>query len=158
LNKIKSNTKIDWQIVIFFALAYLIAWPVAFIFGVDDAALRTTYSSPFATILIYLPKFAFTISGLIMFWYNGQLKEMWTRLTHWRVRWIWYALAYFGPALLYLASAWTSNLLSSNQPLSPHIEFPSTIWMLTFGAQTGIFTYFLFRGGLGEEIGLRGLR
>ena len=28
--------------------------------------------------------------------------------------------------------------------------------MLTFGAQTGIITYFLFRGGLGEEIGLRG--
>ena len=156
MNEIKSKPKIDWQMVIFFALAYLIAWPIAFIFGVDDEAIRATYSPVGATILIYLPKFAFTLSGLVMFWHTKRLKEMWTRLTHWRVHWIWYALAYFGPALLYLASAWISNLLSSNGPLSPHIEFPSILWMLTFGAQTGIFTYFLFRGGLGEEIGLRG--
>jgi membrane protease YdiL (CAAX protease family) len=156
LNESKSKTKIDWPLAIFFALAYLIAWPIGFIFGVDDEALRATHSPPVATILIYLPKFAFTISGLIMFWYTRNMKEMWTRLTHWRVHWDWYALAYLGPALLYLASAWTSNLLSSNQPLSPVIEFPSILWMLTFGTQTGIITYFLFRGGLGEEIGLRG--
>ena len=156
MNKIKSKSKIDWQLAIFFALAYLIAWPIAFIFGVDDEAIRATYSPHIATILIFLPKFAFTISGLIMFWYTNQLKEMWTRLTHWRVHWIWYTLAYFGPATLYFASVWISNLLSSNGTLSPHIEFPSTLWMLTFGAQTGIITYYLFRGGLGEEIGLRG--
>ena len=152
----KSKLKFDWRLTIFFAIAYLVAWPIAFIFGVDDEVLRTTHSPPVATTLIYLPKFAFTISGLIMFWYTKSMKEMWTRLIHWRVHWIWYALAYFGPALLYLVSAWISNLLSSNGHLSPRVEFPSILWTLTFGAQTGILTYFLFRGGLGEEIGLRG--
>lgn len=156
MNETTSGTKIDWQIVIFFVFAYLIAWPIAFLFGVDEATIHSTHSPPLAIIIIYLPKFAFTISGLIMFWHTKRLKELWTRLTHWRVHWIWYALAYFGPALLYLASAWISNMLSSNQSLSPRFQFPSTLWMLTFGAQTGILTYFLFRGGLGEEIGLRG--
>lgn len=152
----QTESKIDWQLVAFFVIAYLIAWPIAFIFGVDDEVIRATYSPTAATIIIYLPKFAFTISGLILFWYTKGMKDMWTRLSHWRVNWVWYVLAYFGPAILYFASAWISNLLSSNGPLSPQIEFPSILWTLTFGAQTGIFTYFLFRGGLGEEIGLRG--
>ena len=156
MNKTNPGFRIDWQLTIFFVIAYLIAWPIAFLFGVDDEAIRATYSPTLATILIYLPKFAFTISGLIMFWYTRRIKDMWARLTHWRVNWIWYALAYFGPAALYFASAWISNLLSSNGPLSPRVEFPSILWTLTFGAQTGIFTYFLFRDGLGEEIGLRG--
>lgn len=152
----KTNQKNDWQLVIFFFIAYLLAWPIAFFFGVDDTAIRATYSPILATIIIYLPKFAFTISGLIMFWATKGMKHMWSRLTHWRVGWVWYAMAYFGPALLYFASAWISNLLSSNGSLSLQVEFPSILWTLTFGAQTGIIAYFLFRGGLGEEIGLRG--
>jgi len=143
--------EIDWHITTFWVIAYLIAWPIAFIFGVDDEAIRNTYSPIVATNLIYLPKFAFTISGVIMVWYTGRSKEMWTRLFNFRVKWIWYALAYLGPALLYIASAW----ISSNEPLSPRFD-SSTLWMLTFAAQSGIFAYFLFRGGLGEEIGLRG--
>lgn len=152
----KTHPKIDRQLVIFFFIAYLIAWPIAFFFGVDETAIRATYSPILATIIIYLPKFAFTISGLIMFMASGRMKHMWARLMHWRVRWNWYALAYFGPAILYFVSAWISNQLSSDGPLSPQVEFPSIFWALTFGAQTGIFSYFLFRGGLGEEIGLRG--
>ena len=142
---------IDWKITSFWAIAYLIAWPIGFIFGVDDEAIRTSYPPIIATILIYLPKFAFTISGVIMFWITGQSKEMWTRLLHWRVKWTWYALAYLGPAVLYFVSAW----ISSEGPLSPRFD-SSTLWMLTFATQSGIFFYFLFRGGLGEEIGLRG--
>lgn len=145
------KAKFDWQLTSFWIIAYLIAWSIAFLFGVDDEAICNTYSPIVAIALIYLPKFAFTISGVILFWYTGQLKEMWTRLFHFRVKWIWYALAYLGPALLYLASAW----ISSEEPLSPRFD-SSTLWMLTFAAQSGIFAYFLFRGGLGEEIGLRG--
>jgi len=147
----RTDQKLDTQLFLFFLIAYLIAWPIAFIFGVDDDFLRTNYPPAFATILIYLPKFAFTIAGVILFWSTGQLKEMQARLFHWRVKWIWYTLAYFGPALLYLISAW----ISSDMPLSPGFD-SSTLWMLTFAAQSGIFAYFLFRGGLGEEIGLRG--
>jgi len=151
MNQTNSKITIDWQLTSFWIIAYAIAWSIGFTFGVDDAAIRATHSPIVATILIYLPKFAFTISGLILFAYTGQLKEMWTRLTHWRVKWTWYALAYLGPALLYLAAAW----ISSERPLSPRFD-SSTFWMLTFAAQSGIFTYFLFRGGLGEEVGLRG--
>lgn len=143
--------KFDTQLFIFFFIAYLIAWSIAFLFGVDDEAIRSAYSPIIATSLIYLPKFAFTFAGVIMFWYTGRSKEMWTRLFNFRVKWTWYALAYLGPALLYLTSAW----ISSEEPLSPHFD-SSTLWMLTFAAQSGIFAYFLFRGGLGEEIGLRG--
>lgn len=152
----ENQTRFDWQLIVFWVIAYVIAWPIAFVFGVDDEAIRVAHSPITATILIYLPKFAFTISGLILFGITGRIKEMWTRLSHWRVRWGWYALAYFGPALLYLFSAWISNFLTPSPILAPQLELPSGLWMLTFGAQTGIFAYFLFRGGLGEEIGLRG--
>lgn len=151
MTKTTTKMQLDWQLAVFFLIAYAIAWPIAFIFGVDDESIRSTYSPIVAVNLIYLPKFAFTISGVIMFWVTGQSKEMWTRLFHWKVKWKWYALAYLGPALLYLASAW----VSSDQPLSPRFD-SSTLWMLTVATQSGILFYFLFRGGLGEEIGLRG--
>jgi len=146
-----KTERLDWHLIVFFAIAFAIAWSIGFTVGVDDEAIRAAYSPIAATNLIYLPKFAFTISGVIMFWITGQLKEMWSRLFHWRVKWIWYALAYLGPALLYLASAW----ISSEQPLSPRFDY-STLWMLTVATQSGILFYFIFRGGLGEEIGLRG--
>jgi len=151
MTKTRSGIQIDWQLAAFFFIAYAIAWPIAFLFGVDDEAIRVAYPSITASILIYLPKFAFTISGVILFLYNGQLREMWTRLTTWRVKWTWYVLAYLGPALLYLASVW----ISAKEPLSPRFD-SSTLWMLTVATQSGILFYFLFRGGLGEEIGLRG--
>ena len=157
MDTIKSKVDIDCQLTVFFIIAYLIAWPIAFFFGVDDEFIRSTYSPTVSTIIIYLPKFAFTISGLFMFWYTKRLKEMWMRLTHWRVHWKWYVLAYFGPAGLYFVSALISVMLSSDQSLTPQVEFPSALWMLTLGAQTGIITYFLFRGGLGEEIGGKAL-
>jgi len=150
------KTNFDWRLTLFWILAYAIAWSIALPFGVDDVFIRANHSLIVSIIIIYLPKFAFTISGLILFWMTSGLKELWTRLTHVRVNWSWYALAYLGPASFYLASALTSNLLSSDQPLSPRILFPDLLWQLTLGAQTGILIYFFFRGGLGEEVGLRG--
>ena len=146
-----KTERLDWHLIVFFAIAFAIAWSFGFTVGVDDEAIRAAYSPIVATNLVYIPKFAFTISGVIMFWVTGQSKEMWTRLFHWRVKWIWYALAYLGPALLYLASAW----ISSDQSLSPRFD-SSTLWMLTVATQSGILFYFFFRGGFGEEIGLRG--
>lgn len=155
MTETKQTSTIDWHLVFFFLIAYLIAWPVAFIFGVDDEIIRSAYSPVAAALIIYLPKFAFTISGVILFVYTRQVKEMLRRLTHWRVSWGWYVLVYVGPALLYLISAVISTL-GGETPLVPKIEFPAVFWMLTLGAQTGILAYFFFRGGLGEEIGLRG--
>lgn len=148
--------KPDWQLTLFWILAFAIAWSIALRFGVDEEFIRANYAHIASILIIYVPKFAFTISGLILLWMTSGLKELWTRLTHVRVKWTWYALAYLGPAFLYLTSALTTSLLSTNQPLSPLILFPDLLWQLTLGAQTGILTYFLFRGGLGEEIGLRG--
>lgn len=143
--------KIDWHITVFWLIAFAIAWSIGFTVGVDEETIRANYSPIAAANLIYLPKFAFTISGVLLFFVTGQSKEMWTRLFHWRVKWTWYALAYLAPALLYFTSAW----LSSEGPLSPRFD-TSTLWMLTVSSQSGILFYFLFRGGLGEEIGLRG--
>ena len=143
--------KIDWHITTFWLIAFAIAWSIGFTVGVDDEAISAAYSPIVATTLIYLPKFAFTISGVILFFVTGQSKEMWTRLFNFRVKWTWYAIAYLAPALLYFASAW----LSSEGPLSPRFD-SSTLWMLTVASQSGILFYFIFRGGLGEEIGLRG--
>jgi len=104
MTKTRSRLQIDWQLAVFFFIAYIISWPIAFFFGVDEELIRTNHSPPAANLIIDLPKFAFTISGVILFWLNGQIKEMWTRLTHWRVHLFWYAPTYLGPATLYLAS------------------------------------------------------
>lgn len=148
--------RLDWQITLFWVLAYAIAWSIALTFGVDDVLVHAEYSPIAAMLIIYIPKFAFTISGLTLFWMTSGFKALWTSLNRVRVKWVWYALAYLGPAFLYFTSAWTSNLLSSDLPLSPRIIFTDILWQLSLGAQTGILTYFFFRGGLGEEIGLRG--
>jgi len=72
MTKTRSRIQIDWQLAVFFFIAYIIAWPIAFIYGMDDESIRATHSPISAIILIYLPKFAFTISGVILFWLNGQ--------------------------------------------------------------------------------------
>jgi len=155
MNKTKTNTKFDWQIVLFFAIAYAIAWSIAFTFGIEEHVVRSNYSPLVAALVIYVPKFAFSISGVILFALNGELKTLWQRLINFRVNIKWYVIAYFGPALLYFVSALLSYTLSDNGALTP--LFPNnTVWMLTFASQSGIFFYFLFRGGMGEELGLRG--
>jgi len=156
-NKVREReSRFDWQLTAFWVIAFAIAWPIAFAFGVDDQAIRAEHSPLAATVIIYLPKFAFSIAGVILFWVTGRLKEMWARLIAWQVKGIWYALAYLGPAALYLISAWVSASLLGGQSLSPQFEFPAILWNLTFAAQSGVIAYFLFRGGLGEEVGLRG--
>ena len=105
-NKLQAaQSGIDWQLSAFWLIAYAIAWPIAFFYGVDEEAIRTAHSPLAAAIIIYLPKFAFTIAGVVLYWFSGQLKEMWARLTTWQVKGRWYVLAYFGPAALYLISA-----------------------------------------------------
>lgn len=54
MTKTRSRMQIDWQLVIFFFIAYAIAWPIAFIFGVDQELIRSNHSPPAATVIIYL--------------------------------------------------------------------------------------------------------
>ena len=129
-----------------------IAWPIAFFFGVDEELIRTNHSPPAANFIICFLKFAFTISGVILFWLNGQIKEMWTRLIHWRVHLFWYAAAYLGPAIFYLPLP-GSHPRSRCRPLRLHLAMDADFRR---SAQSGTFACFLFRSGLGEEFGLRG--
>jgi uncharacterized protein len=148
--------RVDPQLVVFFGLAYVIAWPIAFVFGVDESAIQADYGRVVAALIIHVPKFAFSISGLLLFAYTRKLRKVGAFLSRWRVKWYWYTVAYFGPAALYLVSAFVTISMSSLTPIEVQFELPATILALLVGPQTGILVYFLFRGGLGEEIGLRG--
>ena len=148
--------RVDPQLVVFFGIAYVIAWPIAFVFGVDESAIRADYGRVVAALIIHVPKFAFSISGLLLFGYTRKFGEVGARLSRRGVKWYWYSVAYLGPAALYLLSAFVTIGVSSLRPIEVHFELPATILALLVGPQTGILVYFLFRGGLGEEIGLRG--
>lgn len=142
----------------FFLLAYAIAWSVAFGVGIDPELIQATYSPLRAFVLITLPKFAFSLAGLIMIMvskgYVG-LRELGSRLFRWKVGFKWYALAYFGPAVLYGLGVLFFGMLEPSI-FASFTWNSNSFWMFLFGADTGILTYMFLRGGLGEEIGLRG--
>ncbi len=154
----KSHASYLQPIFWFFLLAYLIAWSIAFTVGVDTQAILQQYSGATAFLLITLPKFAFSLAGIIVIaltkGYAG-LQDVAKNLFHWRVGFKWYALAYLGPAFLYGLGVLLFTLLEPAILSNINLNF-KTMGLIFFGADTGIFTYMLLRGGLGEEIGLRG--
>jgi len=164
--------RIDWPIILFFALAYVIAWGAFSIIeliarqsGLDSAqtllAMGESYQFEGLSIsvpewLVYLltrlADFAFSIAGVVMILVTaGQagLHDLWQRLTRWRISWVWYA-AGLSPVLLYgLAAAIAGGFSSADFSAS-------SISRALFSLQAGFFVSIFLRGALGEELGLRG--
>lgn len=175
-----KNPSIDWPIIAFFALAYLIAWGLLPVFnalansagvadgitlmGMTEAGQLTAVVDqlPVPTWFLYLltriQDFAFTIAGLIVTAVVAGRAgfvilghKFKPRLAGWR----WYGAALLLPYGLFglaalLAFAGNSSI-SSGADISP-----ATLWAILFSPQAGLFFYMLLRGGLGEEPGLRG--
>ncbi|MCB8925947.1 MAG: CPBP family intramembrane metalloprotease [Ardenticatenaceae bacterium] len=167
-----SERPSTWPIVSFFVLAYAIAWGAFAILGViarqsgvesTQAFMALAESYQFEGVnlsvapwLVYLltrlADFAFSIAGVVMIAVTaGQagLRELWQRLTRWRIGWRWYALGLL-PLGLYLVATAVANGFSSAE-----INM-STIGTALFSLQAGFFVSLFLRGALGEELGLRG--
>jgi len=77
------------------------------------------------------------------------LRELWERLTRWRISWVWYAagllpLFLYGLAMIIAGAAGTAAF-SAN-----------TLYTALFSASAGLFVSLFLRGAFGEELGLRG--
>lgn len=168
-----STTRtVDWPLVLFFVLAYALAWGafgliglIARQSGVDSAqalmALGDSFQfegvnlsvSPWVVYgLTRLADFAFSISGVIMIAATagrGGLRELWGRLTRWRIGWQWYALGLL-PLVLYAVATVAAGALGSADLSWPAIR------AALFSLQAGFLTSLFLRGAFGEELGLRG--
>lgn len=168
---------IDWAIVAFFALAYLIAWifipvlnTIAEQSGIPDtdSLIRMAEALQFGDAELVVPgwvvylitriqDFAFTISGIIMTAYvagRAGLRELGSKLVRWRVPLRWYLFALL-PVALYALAVLVSTL--GDPAMLDSFTFESgTLGTILFSAQAGIILAFFTRGALGEEPGLRG--
>ena len=169
----KQTTRtVDWPLISFFALAYALAWGVFGLMallarqsGVDSAqalmAMGDSFDfagaelsvSPWVVYgLTRIADFAFSISGVIMIAVTagrGGLRELWERLTKWRIGWHWYALGLL-PLALYGVAAVVARALGSADFSWPAIR------TALFSLQAGFFVSLFLRGAFGEELGLRG--
>lgn len=96
--------------------------------------------------------FAFSIAGVVLIAITAGrvgLRELWQRLTRWRISWFWY-MAGLLPLFLYgIAAAVAGALGSADFSLN-------TISTALFSLQAGFFVSLFLRGAMGEELGLRG--
>lgn len=165
-----SGRTADWPLILFFVLAYAIAWGsfsivglIARQSGIDNAQTLMAMGEAFQFAgvslsvppwLIYLltrlADFAFSIAGVTMILVTAGrtgLRELWQRLVRWRIRWYWYALGLLPVGLYGVATAVAGA--------SPTIT-SSTITTALFSVHAGFFVSLFLRGALGEELGLRG--
>ena len=169
---VTGERSLDWPLILFFVLAYTIAWGtfgivglIARQSGITDAQTLlmmgeafqfegVTLSVPhwFVYLLTRLADFAFSIAGVVMIAVTAGrvgLRELWQRLTRWRISWYWYMLGLLPIVLYGLATAVAQAIPSA-------IINGGTITTALFSLHAGFFVSLFLRGALGEELGLRG--
>lgn len=168
-----SFTKaIDSPLILFFALAYGLAWScvpvlawIASASGVESwAALSAMVESwdygdvePAAPkwLLYFITRiqdFSFSIAGIIMIAsLHGRkgLLELRDRLLAWRIGWIWLLLALLPFFFYFLATIAAGALTSFSLDRS-------SLFTILLSLESGILVTLFLRGPLGEELGLRG--
>jgi membrane protease YdiL (CAAX protease family) len=167
-----TEQRIDWPLISFFALAYAIAWGTFGVVGLlarqaglDSAQTLMTMGEAYqfegvslavpywlVYLLTRLADFSFSIAGVVMIAVTAGrvgLRELWNRLTRFRISWVWYVVGLL-PVLLYMLATAVAGAF-------PSADFStSAISTALFSLQSGFFVSLFLRGALGEELGLRG--
>lgn len=163
---------LDWPTILFFVLAYAIAWGafgivglIAHQSGVADAQTLLAMGEAFqfegialsvppwlVYLLTRLADFAFSIAGVVMIVITAGragLRQLWGRLTRWRIGWQWYLMGLLPIGLYGVATAVAGAFSSANITAS-------AITTILFSLHAGFFVSLFLRGAMGEELGLRG--
>ncbi|UCF60578.1 MAG: CPBP family intramembrane metalloprotease [Anaerolineaceae bacterium] len=147
-----TNLAKKYELFGFFLLANLFSWVLGITLALE-AQGQVEVVIPFS--MHYLYAFGPTIAAFIMTWLvSGAegLKELLGRILQWRVKWIWWVVA-FSPLWLYglivigqrfITGEWVDLSLLGQVNFLPQLNLGVALllWILTFG--------------LGEEIGWRG--
>ena len=165
-----STHRLDWPLLTFFFLAYLIAWglipvlaAIAQQSGVTDwlTLSQMAETSNFDNVNVSAPEwlvylitrlqdFAFSIAGVTMIGLlNGSsgLKQLAHRIRQWQVGWRWWLLALL-PFGLYTLAAGASGAMGS------FAVNGRTLSTLIFSAEAGLLVTLFLRGPMGEELAL----
>ena len=98
-------------------------------------------------LLTRIQDFAFSIAGLIIISVLhgvAGLREVWRKLTHWRIGWPWY-LAALLPFGLYVLATILAGASGSFTPTTANLV------RILFSAEAGFLSYLFLRGAMGEE-------
>jgi membrane protease YdiL (CAAX protease family) len=140
------------ELVTYFTLAYALSWCVF----VPLALAEQGVIAPLPAWVHYLGAFGPLVSAFVVTSVTGggaSLRELLSRVTRWRIGWVWWGVALLSPVVLFLLAALVVGLVSGDWSVLGEFgtmaELPQLrgmagwlVWILTFG--------------LGEEIGWRG--
>jgi len=132
--------------VIFFLLAFAITWVVWLPRAFDPDG----FFGDLGAFWTYGPALAAVATAAITTGRDG-LRELWSRLTTWRVGWIWYVVAIFGPLALASVIGVINMALGGT-----FAEAMSDVLDDGIGAVALTFLALCLTDGLGEETGWRG--
>jgi membrane protease YdiL (CAAX protease family) len=140
-------------LVAYFALTFLITWGIQFLLIASEKGWGGIALPPTVHYLAaYGPMAASLIvtAGL-----DGRagLKELWSRITRWRVGWGWFAIALLSPAALFAVGVVVALLLG--QP-APHLALLGQVNYMPPLGLLGAWLFWFLTYGMGEEIGWRG--
>jgi membrane protease YdiL (CAAX protease family) len=137
----------------YFSVTFLISWGIEFLLIASENGWGGLALPP---QVHYLAAYGPMLAAIIVTgWAAGGagLKELWSRITRWRVGWGWWAIALLSPAALFALGVVVAVLLGGTIPdlaLLGQVNY-----MPTLGLAAAWFFWFLTYG-MGEEIGWRG--
>ncbi len=141
-----------YGLILFFVAAYAWTWLFQLL---SMLIARHTISLPLPRELVETIGFLGpALAALVVTAYEAGgagVRALLAQLLRWRVRPIWYAVAFGGPLLLTLALAVLYRATGGVLPSSVPLQMPLPLLLLLFFVYVG-----LFHGGLDEELGWRG--
>jgi len=141
-----------YQLATYFILAFAISWAVQLPLVARE---RDWMDAPIPYAIHYLvsfgPMLASVITTLAVDGRDG-LKELWNRITRWRVGWGWTLVAILSPVGLFVLAACVARLVNGTWP---DLRLLGQVNYLPY-LGIGVLPLWLVTFGFGEEIGWRG--
>lgn len=140
-------------LIAYFVLAFAITWGIQLLLIASENGWGGLGVSPVIHYLVpYGPMLAAIIATA---WIGGGagLKEMWGRITRWRVGWTWFLIALLSPAALFAVGVVVAMLLGEPAPdltLIGQVNYMPPLGIL------GAWIFWFLTFAIGEEIGWRG--
>jgi len=138
------------SVLTYYVLALVISWSIGGLLMATKYGVLTVPMS-----LHYLFSFGPMLASIIVTaWIGGAggLKELWSRITRWRVGWRWFAISTLSPVVLFAVAALVAWILTGD---APNLYLLGQANYLPY-LGIGVLPIWLATYGFGEEIGWRG--
>lgn len=137
----------------YFGLTFLITWGIQLLLIASENGWGGLSLPP---RVHYLASYGPMLAAILVtawLWRGPGLKELWGRISHWRVGWGWFLIALLSPAALFVVGVGVAVLLGEPVPdlaLLGQVNYMPPLGVL------GAWVFWFLTYGMGEEIGWRG--